>query len=65
MNLTAAHVHRWRFAEPNGPKSTATCDCGQTRESWNTLPMDRSNAGSHWQRTEGKRSGFRTTRGAK
>lgn len=42
------HIHHWTIEAPNGPFSTGSCSCGETREFRN------SSEDSIWDRSEGR-----------
>ena len=42
------HIHTWRIESPNGPVSTGTCVCGETKQ------FSNSSEDSIWDKTEGR-----------
>ena len=35
-----SHVHYWKIEPANGPTSQGTCECGESRDFRNSLPID-------------------------
>ncbi|MCR4339571.1 MAG: hypothetical protein NUW01_06755 [Gemmatimonadaceae bacterium] len=51
-----SHFHRWRIAEPAGPTSQGTCDCGVTREFPNADPLDYTDGAARWRTVSANRT---------